>query len=112
MYLLLITVAALLTTSSGDFSYYVLEELLYILFRAPHPPLKVLELATWLEDDLLKSLTPRLLNGNPNTYAYTKCLTEQLVTDYAKKLPIAITRPSIGNLILFGANLFIYTYTY
>lgn len=37
-----------------------------------------------------------LLQGLPNTYAYTKALTEDLVNSYAGRIPIVITRPSIG----------------
>lgn len=44
----------------------------------------------------------RLLKGLPNTYAYTKALTEDLVNSYAGKVPIVIARPSIGKLIIFG----------
>lgn len=45
---------------------------------------------------LLPSRAHRLLKGLPNTYAYTKALTEDLVNSYAGRLPIVITRPSIG----------------
>jgi len=38
----------------------------------------------------------RLLNGLPNTYAYSKALSEDLICRYNNKLPIIITRPSIG----------------
>lgn len=37
-----------------------------------------------------------LLKGLPNTYAYTKALTEDLVNSYSGKIPIVIARPSIG----------------
>lgn len=41
--------------------------------------------------------------GLPNTYAYTKALTEDLVYSYAGRIPLVITRPSIGmnNSIVF-----------
>lgn len=70
----------------------VLEEKLY---KAPHNPRKILEMVSWMDDDLLKTVTPKLLKNAPNTYAYTKCLTEQLIAEYARKLPLVITRPSI-----------------
>lgn len=57
---------------------------------------KMLDLINWLEEDLLKHLTPFLLQKYPNTYAYTKCLTEQLVSEYMDKVPIAVARPSIS----------------
>lgn len=39
--------------------------------------------------------------GLPNTYAYTKALTEDLVYSYAGRIPLVITRPSIGMNYLF-----------
>ncbi|KAH1018341.1 hypothetical protein HUJ05_006129 [Dendroctonus ponderosae] len=68
------------------------------LYPAPHNPRHILDLAKWMDGDLLKLLTPKLLGNSPNTYAYTKCLTEQLVSEYQSKLPIAICRPSIGKV--------------
>ncbi|XP_066144787.1 putative fatty acyl-CoA reductase CG5065 [Euwallacea fornicatus] len=65
------------------------------LYPAPHNPRYILDLVKWMDEDLLKSLTPKLLANSPNTYAYTKCLTEQLVSEYESKLPIVICRPSI-----------------
>ncbi|CAG9767734.1 unnamed protein product [Ceutorhynchus assimilis] len=65
------------------------------LYQAPHNPRHILDLVKWMDGDLLKMLTPKLLSNSPNTYAYTKCLTEQLVSEYSEKLPIAICRPSI-----------------
>lgn len=61
---------------------------------------KMLDIASWLDDDILEWIKPKLLKNAPNTYAYTKCLTEQLVTEYADKIPIAIVRPSIGECMI------------
>jgi fatty acyl-CoA reductase len=44
----------------------------------------------------------RLVGNLPNTYAYSKNLTEQLVGNYSSKFPIAIARPSIGKATLQG----------
>lgn len=49
---------------------------------------------------LCRTHTHRLLKGLPNTYAYTKALTEDLVNSYAGRLPIVISRPSIGTYVL------------
>jgi hypothetical protein len=38
----------------------------------------------------------RLVGKLPNTYAYSKNLTEQLVSSYSSKFPTVIARPSIG----------------
>lgn len=46
--------------------------------------------------DFFFKLLTRLLKGLPNTYAYTKALTEDLVNSFSERVPIVITRPSIG----------------
>lgn len=44
----------------------------------------------------LTNLLLRILDEFPNTYAFSKCLTEDLLYKYRKQLPISIVRPSIG----------------
>lgn len=70
----------------------VLEERYY---PANEDPYGIIEMVKLLKDDTLVMITPKLLNGLPNTYSLTKGLTEDLVHSYAKKFPIAIARPSI-----------------
>jgi alcohol-forming fatty acyl-CoA reductase len=70
----------------------VLEERYY---PANENPFGVIEMVKLLKDETLAVITPKLLNGLPNTYALTKGLTEDLVYSYAGKFPIAIARPSI-----------------
>ncbi|XP_025834222.1 fatty acyl-CoA reductase 1-like [Agrilus planipennis] len=55
----------------------------------------MLDMVQWMDEDILDVLTRPLLKNAPNTYAYTKCLTEELVGEYSSQLPIAIARPSI-----------------
>ncbi|XP_055918138.1 fatty acyl-CoA reductase wat-like [Eupeodes corollae] len=43
----------------------------------------------------LEVLTERIIKPWPNTYTYTKSLTEELVRRYGTKIPICIMRPSI-----------------
>lgn len=44
----------------------------------------------------------RLLGHFPNSYAYTKCLSEGLVVEAIEAgLPLMILRPSIGNDTLY-----------
>ena len=43
----------------------------------------------------LEVLTERIIKPWPNTYTYTKSLTEELVRHYGNKFPICIMRPSI-----------------
>lgn len=43
-------------------------------------------------------LTPSLLGKHPNTYTFTKALTEQMLLEEAEFLPVTIVRPSAGIL--------------
>lgn len=70
----------------------VLEEKLY---PAVHNPDKIIDLVEWLDDKTLEYLEPKLISSEPNTYSYTKAITEDLVAEYSSKFPIAIGRPSI-----------------
>ncbi|XP_077287121.1 putative fatty acyl-CoA reductase CG5065 [Arctopsyche grandis] len=70
----------------------VLEEISY---PAPHDPDKIVDMVSWMDQDILTTITPKLLGKLPNTYAYSKALSEQLVADYGKLFPIGLTRPSM-----------------
>lgn len=70
----------------------VLEERAY---TSPNDPLAIATMTKHLDEEILEYLTPKLLKGLPNTYAYTKGLTEHLVNGYSGIIPIVITRPSI-----------------
>ncbi|CAG4949077.1 unnamed protein product [Parnassius apollo] len=70
----------------------LLEERLY---PPRHLPQNVVDCVKWMDDDLLHYLQPKLIEPQPNTYAYTKSLTEDVVSQYAGKFPIAIARLSI-----------------
>lgn len=65
------------------------------LYPAKHKPQNVMHCTDWMDDELLEHLQPKLIEPQPNTYAYTKSLTEDLVSQYAGKFPIVIARPSI-----------------
>ncbi|XP_066584285.1 fatty acyl-CoA reductase wat-like [Prorops nasuta] len=55
----------------------------------------IIKLVSSLEDDKIDAITPTLLDNFPNTYAYTKCIAEQVVLQYGKDLPVGIYRPAI-----------------
>ncbi|CAG9576925.1 unnamed protein product [Danaus chrysippus] len=65
------------------------------LYPAKHRPQDIMNCVQWMDDELLKPLEPKLIEPQPNTYAYTKSLTEELVAQKAGKYPIVIARPSI-----------------
>ncbi|XP_065078984.1 putative fatty acyl-CoA reductase CG5065 [Ochlerotatus camptorhynchus] len=64
-------------------------------YAAPHSPLGISKLADLVDSNVLDLVTPNLLSNLPNTYAYTKALTEDLVYSYRDRFPIAIARPTI-----------------
>lgn len=68
----------------------VLEERNYPTLMKPEV---VISLVNNLNDDLLIEMTPKLLQGQPNTYAFTKALAEDLVQHSG--LPVGVARPSI-----------------
>lgn len=72
-----------------------LPELEEKLYPSKHRPEHVMHCVSWMDDDLLTHLQPKIIEPQPNTYAYTKSLTEDLVSQYEGKFPIAIARPSI-----------------
>ncbi|XP_039752666.1 putative fatty acyl-CoA reductase CG5065 [Pararge aegeria] len=70
----------------------VVEEKLY---PSKHNPQDIINMVDWMDDETLTALQPELIKPYPNTYGYSKCLTESLVSQYNGKFPIAIARPSI-----------------
>ncbi|VVD01910.1 unnamed protein product [Leptidea sinapis] len=72
-----------------------LQELDEQLYPAVHKPRKIIDICQWMDDATLAHLEPKLIESEPNTYSYTKAITEDLVAEYSSKFPIAIGRPSI-----------------
>ncbi|XP_071441027.1 putative fatty acyl-CoA reductase CG5065 [Hetaerina americana] len=70
-----------------------------ILLEKPYPPPadphKIIKCMELLEDNIAESMTKTILGKLPNTYAFTKALSEGLVVEYMDKLPVIILRPSI-----------------
>ncbi|XP_043260053.1 putative fatty acyl-CoA reductase CG5065 [Colletes gigas] len=68
----------------------VLEERYY---ECSEQPEVVINTVKNLTDDVLHAMTPKILHGQPNTYAYSKALSENVVQK--SNLPAGIVRPSI-----------------
>lgn len=64
-------------------------------YPATENPYGVMEMSKLMSDEVLDLITPKLLGKLPNTYAYTKGLTEDLVHSFRNKFSIVIARPSI-----------------
>jgi fatty acyl-CoA reductase len=67
------------------------------VYDHPHSPLDLIRCAEWMNDSAMASMQKDVLGSQPNTYTYTKRLSEVLVRDEydAEKFPICIVRPSI-----------------
>lgn len=67
------------------------------VYDHPHNPLDLIRCAEWLSDDAMASMQADILGSQPNTYTYTKRLSEILVRDQydREKFPVCIVRPSI-----------------
>lgn len=61
-------------------------------------PEKIFTLIDTMDDHILETLTPKLLGDQPNTYAFSKALSEALVS--RSGIPSGVARPSIGKSIL------------
>lgn len=64
-------------------------------YPPPAPPQKIIDMKSWMGDEMLTALTPHLLGNRPNTYTYTKALAEALLAEESHPIPVAIVRPSI-----------------
>lgn len=70
----------------------VLDECFY---NSSENPYGLMEMTKLLSDEMLEMITPKILGDTPNTYSYTKGITEGLVHSFHDKLPLVIVRPSI-----------------
>jgi len=71
------------------------ERIEQVVYSAPVEPQKLIDALTWMDDETLTLLTPRLLGNKPNTYTLTKHLAEVLLAQEGSGLNVAIIRPSI-----------------
>ncbi|KAJ9578556.1 hypothetical protein L9F63_005285, partial [Diploptera punctata] len=65
------------------------------LYPPPADPHKIIKCVEWLDDEVVNSMTDKILGDLPNTYAFTKALSEGLVAEQIDNLPVVILRPSI-----------------
>lgn len=80
-----------MSTSFCQCGETVLEERAYQTSISPESIIRMVDTMT---DEALEAIRPQLLTDQPNTYAYSKALSEQVVSKCG--LPVGIVRPSIG----------------
>ncbi|KAF0040911.1 hypothetical protein F2P81_006809 [Scophthalmus maximus] len=66
-----------------------------VVYPPPVDYRRLIDTLDWMDDDLVSTLTPKLIGKRPNTYTYTKALAEYLVQQEAGDMNVAIIRPSI-----------------
>jgi alcohol-forming fatty acyl-CoA reductase len=67
------------------------------VYEHPHDPLDLMRCAEWMSSEAMANMQKDILGSQPNTYTYTKRLSEILVRNHydGGKFPVMIVRPSI-----------------
>nr|CAD7403844.1 unnamed protein product [Timema poppensis] len=72
------------------------EKVLYEkMYNPPADPHSIIKCMESVDDDVAEAMTKKVLGDLPNTYAFTKALSEGLVNEQMDKMPVLILRPSI-----------------
>lgn len=66
-----------------------------MVYTPPIGPDKITSVVETLDENLVDTLTPRLIGSRPNTYTFTKALAESWLKENKGDLPLVIVRPSI-----------------
>ncbi|EZA60711.1 Putative fatty acyl-CoA reductase [Ooceraea biroi] len=64
-------------------------------YPPPANPHQVIKCVEWMDDDVVEAMTDKILGKVPNTYAFTKALSESLVEESMPHIPSIILRPSV-----------------
>ncbi|XP_019874561.2 putative fatty acyl-CoA reductase CG5065 isoform X4 [Aethina tumida] len=64
-------------------------------YPPPADPEKVIRTCEWMSEEAIDIITPQILGSFPNSYAFTKALSEGLINQEMDNLPIILLRPSI-----------------
>lgn len=84
-----------------------------VFYESPMNYKVAINLANKFPAEIISHLSQKLITPWPNTYAFTKAISEGMIKEYQNKLPLSIIRPGIGkmmvtnNLQLKCLNLFI-----
>lgn len=91
---------------STAYSYCPLNKIEEKFYIPPIDPHYMIRMAEQLQDTsnqaAFEILTERIIRPWPNTYTYTKALSEELVRQFGERFPVALIRPSIGNIKQFS----------
>lgn len=62
----------------------------------PNHMISLMENLNGANEEILEIITARFIAPWPNTYTFTKAITEEIVRQYGNKLPLVVLRPSIS----------------
>lgn len=87
-----------ISTAFSHCDRHFIEEKFY---NAPIDPEQMIRIAEYFEEHpteahLLEIMTDKLISPWPNTYSFSKALSEELMRQYGQKIPIVVIRPSVG----------------
>lgn len=87
-----------ISTAYSNCTQEVVEEKFY---PVDVDPMMMVRLASMADEEQLDAFCKKIIHPWPNTYTYTKVLTEQVVRGYCDRLPVAMIRPSVGEFIVY-----------
>ena len=61
-------------------------------YPPPADPHKIIKCVEWMDDDVVEAMTDKILGNFPNTYAFTKSLSEGLVEEAMPHIPVVLLR--------------------
>ncbi|XP_039314065.1 putative fatty acyl-CoA reductase CG5065 isoform X2 [Solenopsis invicta] len=64
-------------------------------YPPPADPHQVIKCVEWMDDEVVEAMTDKILGKLPNTYAFTKALSENLIEQVMEQIPVIIMRPSV-----------------
>lgn len=71
------------------------EEVNEVIYPSIYDPENIMQCVNWMDEALIETITPHLIGNLPNTYTFTKALTEHMLLNESGNLPVAIIRPSV-----------------
>lgn len=90
---------AYVSTAYSNCIHSDIEERFYDAPMDPHFWLKMLDHCTEADKERMRILEAHIMNPWPNSYTYSKALSESLVREYSKTMPTVVMRPSIGTTL-------------
>lgn len=76
----------------------VIDERFYAVPMQPDQMIALAESLAGENQRQFRELSEKVIEPWPNTYTYTKALAEELVRQFGQRIPVAVMRPSIGEM--------------